>query len=395
MGWIRGRARGIAVAPLLAALAGAPACSSDDSSPAPPIPAMCNGLPTDLQVDTQNCGACENVCEGISAVCIQGVCGCPAQAGTCADGCDDLSSDPLNCGACGNACGSGFACVNGSCGCANESMCAGQCTDLESDRNNCGSCGNACGPKQTCVSGACTGTCVTNGDCGGGEACSASIWLCADGTQSCTSNLDCSDPTIEYCGLGRCLVQGSRQFTFMAPDSGCAPGTETSNPSLTTCTDHFQTCSPTEPCPNAWLCLAMMPNAVDGTCVQVTDGAFAEAGAPPDANANDGAGANDGGAPVDASGVGAANDATMADAAVVGAMVVDATVVDSRVGAMDAAAPDATVLDAAALSDATMTADAADEPSTHPADDVSADDASADDASSAASSDATEDDAGP
>ena len=302
MGWTWRRGWRVAGPAVLAALAGVTACSSDDSSPGSAPAASCNGLPTDLQVDTQNCGACGTICAGILAVCVQGVCGCPSPAGRCADECDDLSSDPLNCGACGNACGPGFACVNGSCGCADEALCTGQCTDLENDPLNCGSCGDACGPKQTCVDGACTGTCETNGDCGAGQACSASNWLCVDGTKPCGSNLDCSDPTTEYCGLGHCLVRGSRQFTFMAPDSGCVPGTETTNPSLSACTEHFQTCSPTAPCPNSWLCLAMTPNAVDGTCVQTT-----------------------------------------------------------TVGAIDAATADATVLDAAAPIEATLSDDASDD----------------------------------
>ena len=387
---------------LLVALAAVPACSSDDSSP--PQPAMCNGLPTDLGVDTQNCGSCGHICAGISAVCVQGVCGCPAQAGTCVNGCDDLSSDPLNCGSCGNACGQGFACVNGSCGCANESLCAGQCTDLENDPNNCGSCGDACGAKQRCLGGSCIGMCTTNADCGAGQVCNAPVWLCLDGTTACHSNLDCSSPTTEYCGLGRCFAQGSRLYTFMAPDSGCAPGTETSNPSLTTCTDHFQTCSPTMPCPNAWLCLAMTPNAVDGTCVETTDAAtpLLDAGSSPDT------GASDAGGPSDASTVqqgdsattldSAVLDSAVLDSAVADSTVVDGAVVDSQPAAIDAAF-DATMADGASAQDASSdsgsTDEAEDDTSADDSSGVSLDDASSDDAMSTASSGDAGTDGGP
>jgi len=401
MGWTR--RRGWLVA--LAALVALPACSSDGAPPAGAATATCNGLPTDLQIDTQNCGACGIVCAGIAAVCVGGACGCPpATGGLCADGCDDLSSDPRNCGACGNACGPGLACLNGTCGCADESMCAGQCTDLESDPGNCGSCGNTCGPKQKCVSGACTGACVTNGDCGMGELCNATVWLCVDGTTSCNSNLDCTDPATEYCGLGRCFVPGSRLFTFVAPDSGCAPGTENSNPSLSSCTDHFQTCSPTEPCANPWSCVAMTPNAVDGTCVQMTDAAlsFVEAGTPPDMGANDGGAAVDA-TVVDSAGNGAeatvasgqdatVGDATVAEAAVGDAMSVDATLQDgpdAGASGQDASSGGGPPDDAS--SDGGSTDEAGDDTSA----DGASDGTSTDDAMSAASFDDGAFDGGP
>ncbi|KZV87683.1 hypothetical protein EXIGLDRAFT_723440 [Exidia glandulosa HHB12029] len=136
---------------------------------------------TDTNID--NCGTCDDPCEGSHPGCCGGVCsdfdstltcgGCnnPCESGeSCCDGsCAILSGNHDNCGACGNQCDEEELCCNsqcitpdssncGVCGAACESgetCCDGQCIDTDSDRDHCGSCTVRCQSYETCDDGGC------------------------------------------------------------------------------------------------------------------------------------------------------------------------------------------------------------------------------------------------
>jgi hypothetical protein len=87
---------------------------------------MCGGVCTSTQTDTNNCGACGNVCpvrpNANGTTCMGGACGyasCSVGFGDCfngaTDGCETVLNTNSNCGACGRICGSGTTCSAGAC----------------------------------------------------------------------------------------------------------------------------------------------------------------------------------------------------------------------------------------------------------------------------------------
>src|SRR5450755_3614391 len=165
-------------------------CSSDQLE--------CNGTCINVQMDSQNCGACGNSC-GSGSSCQAGKCSCTSgfvscggscvasnaqhcgssctacsgsdvcnsdgtcsstcSTGTkCTDGACSSNTNSADCGTCGNACTGGTTCVSGSCSCgsSSQSLCNGSCVDITTT-TNCGSCGNKCGAGQTCSNGSCVG----------------------------------------------------------------------------------------------------------------------------------------------------------------------------------------------------------------------------------------------
>jgi Glycosyl hydrolase family 12/Stigma-specific protein, Stig1 len=169
----------------------------------------CSGTCTNVQSDSQNCGACGNTC-GSGSSCQAGACSCTSgfvscggscvasnaqhcgssctacsgtdvcnsdgtcsstcSSGTkCSDGACSSSTNSADCGSCGNACSGGTTCVSGTCSCgtSTQTVCNGSCVDITTT-SNCGSCGNKCGSGQTCSSGNCVGGGSTGGTTGTG-----------------------------------------------------------------------------------------------------------------------------------------------------------------------------------------------------------------------------------
>ena len=158
--------------------------------------ACCNGICTDTNTDTNNCGQCSNAClPGPSPDCVMGLCGCSGNSGQacaagdtcCSNGCKNLLTDAQNCGECGKKCTGNQTCANGSCSCGGTTCtgtqicCSNACVDKNTDPNNCGFCGNQCQGAATCVNGLCSG----NNNCGpGGTPC--------PGNQQCCPNVCCT-----------------------------------------------------------------------------------------------------------------------------------------------------------------------------------------------------------
>lgn len=156
-----------------------------------------NGCTTDVETDTQNCGACANICalphttqDCNGGHCAIGTCS-PGYAncdGSAANGCEtDVDTDPNNCSACDTPCVLAHAipeCTGGNCAILS---CNGPYRDCDgnpangcevnrnTDPDNCGSCGNVCSlPNATtdCEGGTCTLTGCETGylDCDGDPA---------------------------------------------------------------------------------------------------------------------------------------------------------------------------------------------------------------------------------
>ena len=220
-----------------------------------------NGCETDAAADTNNCGACGQVCAA-GQVCVSGACGTPWDAGdapacptshadcngNASDGCEaDLQNEVANCGTCGYVCAIGQQCNQGACVLDTDGGDAGACgpgfgdcdgdvtngceTYLGSNENNCGACGQVCAGGQVCVNGAC-GSAWDGGACGQGfgdcdgdvtngcetylmfdkNNCGACGVACA-GTEACVSGV-CTVPATDA-GPATCDV-----FT----NDGCQPG---------------------------------------------------------------------------------------------------------------------------------------------------------------------------
>ena len=133
------------------------------------------GCETVIDHDAENCGACGNVCPGVtggSAVCLSGLCGfaCDDDRALCGNTCHDLTSESGNCGSCGNDCaeyghhyGNDVICQNSACSgtcLSGWADCDGNAnngceTNIAMDSLNCGACGNACGDAFYCYLGRC------------------------------------------------------------------------------------------------------------------------------------------------------------------------------------------------------------------------------------------------
>jgi hypothetical protein len=127
--------------------------------------------------DATHCGNCTMACTGTTPVCSNNACsaGCVTGQTACTGGaCANLQTDNGNCGTCGKVCSGGSTCNAGSCTCtvSGQQLCGSTCTDTTSNTANCGTCGHACTAGQTCTNSACTtvNTTGTAGTSGSGTA---------------------------------------------------------------------------------------------------------------------------------------------------------------------------------------------------------------------------------
>lgn len=155
---------------------------------------VCSGNCTNTLTDSNHCGSCTHACP-TGYDCTNGKCmcasptlGCAPQADSGSDAaivCIDPKTDTNNCGACGNVCTDGGAnaipgCADGGCGIGscippydncNMSPTDGCGINLSTDNNNCGACGLVCDAgSPNCSDGGCisdpcgNGTTINTGD---------------------------------------------------------------------------------------------------------------------------------------------------------------------------------------------------------------------------------------
>ncbi|MDH5638028.1 MAG: hypothetical protein OEZ04_06015, partial [Nitrospinota bacterium] len=154
----------------------------------------CSGRCISLETNNGNCGACGNACPATHS-CIGGVCedttNCPddypvncAPSSSTTLMCRDTQFDSENCGACGNVCEEGLECSYGYCErpgyCPDPDSvdCLGNaqqppgwfvCTNILWNIYNCGACGNECWVGETCREGMCVPNDTAGASCGRGE----------------------------------------------------------------------------------------------------------------------------------------------------------------------------------------------------------------------------------
>ena len=118
-----------------------------------------NGCETNINTDSNNCGACGIRCPA-ATICRDGRCQpCPTGQTRCgvSINCIDLQVDPLSCGACGIRCPAATICRDGRCQLCptGQTKCGNVCIDLQVDSLNCGGCGTVCAKGLPCKYGKC------------------------------------------------------------------------------------------------------------------------------------------------------------------------------------------------------------------------------------------------
>ncbi len=105
---------------------------------------LCEGLCTDTNTDSINCGVCDNYCVSPQMCSGLGACvTCPADENACGGSCRNLLWDGDNCNGCGRGCSSG-SCDGGVCAvqpCLSpDIVCGKSCIDPLTDSTSCGGC---------------------------------------------------------------------------------------------------------------------------------------------------------------------------------------------------------------------------------------------------------------
>jgi len=187
----------------------------------------CNGECADIQDDSNNCGGCGTIC-GDGTCCNNGTCQSLCDVGRlwCNNQCVDFGNDSGSCGSCGTACGDGTCCNNGACESfcpAGQVLCGTQCVDFANDSANCGACGTACGDGTCCNNGACESFCPAGQVLCGTQCvdfqndsanCGACGTACGDGT--CCNNGACES----FCPAGQVLC-GTQCVDFQNDSGNC------------------------------------------------------------------------------------------------------------------------------------------------------------------------------
>ncbi len=221
-----------------------------------------NGCEVNLQTDSSNCGACNNLCPA-GQRCQAGVCTTTCATGltNCTNVCRDLQSDNNNCGMCGRVCPAGQSCNAGVCACPmGQDYCPAipACVNFQNDNNNCGMCGRVCPAGQRCGGGACSTSCPsTQTNCSGTcrdtrndpLACGSCATTCSftQGVAGC-NNSAC---TLLACNSGRGNCDGNNT-------NGCETDTNTSAANCGVCGNGCQFANATASC--------AMGRCVMGTC---------------------------------------------------------------------------------------------------------------------------------
>ncbi|MBF0593839.1 MAG: hypothetical protein HQL22_02595, partial [Candidatus Omnitrophica bacterium] len=137
--------------------------------PCPEGQSNCNGVCTNLQTDTANCGTCGQSCPA-GKMCADGICGCSAS--TTLPGSGEACTTVCGCSG-QNVCNAGICSLyDPNCPAGQIHCDGGPCVDYNADSNNCGACGKQCAAHMACSSGQCV--CApqcTNVLCGGSDGC--------------------------------------------------------------------------------------------------------------------------------------------------------------------------------------------------------------------------------
>lgn len=220
---------------------------------------------TDLQHDSNNCGACGNKCltykpTHMKSRCVDGACEleCFSEEswidpkdwrncnGLIDDGCEtNVVTDPKNCGACGNVCAAGTPCIDGKCGCPpGKIACFGMCVDPQTDDNHCGGCGIQCDPfppgacdpmPERAIFGCKAGKCGTlkcqvpsadcNGDLGatkcGGDGCEVESLVTRDNCGGCGIKCAAGEECVDEGNGPECAVPCAKAGKTLCPGPQC------------------------------------------------------------------------------------------------------------------------------------------------------------------------------